>query len=930
MSILFEATKSKEIFVGRGPEREMFAEILDGKRPEWIVHIPGEGGIGKTRLLETLRQDVRKKYPRALVTQGLVDFYNVANQTGFGLLSEIAQAINPTLFENFFSAREQFDRLLENEPEPVQRQEASRRVLDAFLEDYKMLLSDGHKIVWLLDTCEEMGKVEEYLLEKLLPKIAELEETLFDEAQYDDAETVKRQTTIMIAGRKPLKFSEVLDGQILEWRLSNLSLSETEEFFKAAHEKAEIGVLSEEKLLGLYNITDGRPLYLALSYDWLKNEVGTIDELLSLKAPLGETLVGWVRRLDTLEKRAIRYAALAWRRMEPSLLGQLLDIDENKAISLIQQLGKFSFVKYRPQSDGQPGAFQLHDEMRDLINRYVDLQEGDIAKNKLLLQVIKWYEKRIDDDEMMAGKKLPSQGELRDDETRALLSEWLYYQCQQDLKKGFVKYDRLFRNAIHYLDLAFCDLLNREVERFRGLFNNQQKDDLDFKEALAAFRREQYGLAGTIWHSLVRKDDLIPNIKSTALMLLVELDSYAGKPNEAIEHAEEAEGIYLQLISSASTEEKSLFEAESGQLYNNRGYAYRVKGDMESALKYYEKALTAPGGRKKNIARTLNNMGFIYYLQGDMVKARTYVGRALQMRRDLNIPYELGLGYNTMGIIMEHGGRMDEAADLYQKAMSSFIEARSARGEALVAVNLGRIDRKTNHFEKAEDELLKAVKQFRSKGDIDNLIVALNELGCVYRQRGDADDANDWEKAEELFKESLSHSEAVGNIANQVDNLQDLSILYTRKAIALRKRGNESAEKFAGLARETAEKVGKLSEQHGYQYLLAKKERTLAELGFQEGDYEDAFSRYFEACRLMALAQESGGDSPILSQRRYEEMVDRLQEQLQSLLDPDTTREHAQIMLGKYAKLEPKEQKLLATLHSFLKAADDIAMKVRS
>jgi tetratricopeptide (TPR) repeat protein len=928
MSTLFQATKSKGIFVGREPERAMFAEIVDGKRPEWIVHIPGEGGIGKTRLLETLRQDVQKKYPRALVTRSLVDFYNVANQTGFGLLSEIAQSINPTLFENFFSAREQFDRLLENEPEPAQRQEASQRVLDAFLEDYKVLLSDGYKIVWLLDTCEEMGKVEEYLLERLLPQIAKLEKTLFDEAKPDEEEVVKRQTTVMIAGRKRLKFPDILDNQILEWHLRNLSLSETEEFFKAAHTKGEIDVLSGEKLLGLYNITDGRPLYLALSYDWLKNEVGTIDELLSLKAPLGETLVNWVRRLDTLEKRAIRYAALAWRRMEPSLLGQLLEINENKAIALIQQLSKFSFVKYRPQSDEQPGAFQLHDEMRDLINKYVDLQEGDIAKNKLLAQVIEWYEKRIDDDEMMAGKKLPSQGALRDDETRALLSEWLYYQCWQDHDQGFEKYDRLFRNAIHYLDLAFCDLLNREVERFRNSFSNQQKDDLRFKEALAAFRREQYGLAGTIWHSLVRQDDLMSNIKATALMQLVELDSYAGKPDEAIEHAEEAESVYQQLLLSASAEEKPQIEAGLGQLYNNWGYAYRVKGNLKGALEYYEKALATPGGREKNIARTLNNIGFIYFHQGDMVKARTYVGQALQMRRELKIPYELGLGYNTMGIIMEHGGRLDEAADLYHKATGSFAMASSARGEAMVAINLGRIDRVTNRFEEAEQELLKAVGLFKSKGDSDNLIDAMNELGCVHRQRGED---GDWEKSEELFKESLSLSEKVGNTAKQIDNLQDLSILYARRAITFQKlHEDRNADKFAGLARETAEKVGKLAEQYGYQYLLAKKERTLADLSFQDSNYEDAFGRYFEACRLMALAQESGGDSPILGQRRYEEMVDRLQEQLQSLPRLETTRKHARIMLDKYEKLDQKDQKLLATLRSFLEAADDIAMKVKS
>ena len=63
-------------------------------------------------------------------------------------------------------------------------------------------------------------------------------------------------------------------------------------------------------------------------------------------------------------------------------------------------------------------------------------------------------------------------------------------------------------------------------------------------------------------------------------------------------------------------------------------------------------------------------MGYVYFLQGDLVQARTYVGQALQMRLELQIPYELGLGYNTMGFIQEQNGRIDPAADLYRKALS--------------------------------------------------------------------------------------------------------------------------------------------------------------------------------------------------------------------------------------------------------------------
>ena len=177
MAITFQATESKSIFVGRDIERTIFADILVGKRSEWIIHIPGEGGIGKTRLLETLQDDAfNNKGGKTKITHEMIDFYNAANQTGFGFLSELARTIGSDLFQKFSTARSHFIALLESEPEPVQRHDAAQRVLDAFLDDYKALLMDGFRVVWLLDTCEEMGKAEEYVLDILLPQISQLEE----------------------------------------------------------------------------------------------------------------------------------------------------------------------------------------------------------------------------------------------------------------------------------------------------------------------------------------------------------------------------------------------------------------------------------------------------------------------------------------------------------------------------------------------------------------------------------------------------------------------------------------------------------------------------------------------------------------------------------------------------------------------------------
>jgi tetratricopeptide (TPR) repeat protein len=924
MTFEFKPTDSKEIFVGRDHKRDIFMQILSGdplSLPEWVIHIPGPGGVGKTRLLERLGEDALALSDlKILATENLVDFYKTTNQTVFGFLQTVVEQIGLAYFERFRSERKEFERLLSSEGEPEQRQEREGQVLEAFLQDYEELLRDGYKVVWLLDTCEEMHAVEGFVLDVLLSRIKVLEEKLHQEKEISEEEPITRQSIVVIAGRKQLDFPKGLSEEILEWKLAPLTLEQMENFFDGSR----LGSVSVEKIGQLHSLTGGHPLYVALSYDWLRNEVGTWEELLSLEEPLGEKLVKWVRRLDTDEKRAIFHSAVAWRRVEPSLLSTLLNLVDDEARKLIEQLSKFSFVKYRPSTENFPGAFQLHDEMRDLVQAHVLSQEGEDARHSLTEKIIAWYEGRINDQKILEGQRLPTQADLSPDEARALLAEWLFYQSKLDLEKAFEIHEKLFRNAIHYLDLDFADLLNQEVERFKDNLTAQQKSVLRFREALVAFRREDFVQADYIWHSLIRQNALHPKMRATTLMLLVELDAYIGKPNEALEHARESEKIYLTLLNKETDSEQcDLLENERGQLYNNWGYACRVKGDLDNALINYDKALKA-GGRRKNIARTLNNMGFVYLRQGDIVEARTHVGRALQIRRELKIPYELGLGYNTLGIIMEESGRLDNASDSYSKALSSFDAARSERGKALVLVNLGRIERTTNRYEQAIDYLKQAETVFKRKDDVDNLIKVYNELGCTYRDRGEN---GDWEKAEDYLKDSLDLTNRLNRAFERADNWEDLSILYVFMAEDARGRDDEAYETYAESARVAVKEVENLSEEQGFMYLLAKKERTLGDLDYEEEDYEQAFEHYFEACHLMAKAKRGGWLTPVLAERRFEQMVDRLQEQLQALPTQADTQKYTQRMLDRLDSQKKKVREELSILAEFLNAAKQMVEK---
>ncbi len=919
MAIDFEPTESKQLFVGRQDEMAAFGRILGGQQPEWIIHLSGVGGIGKTRLLEQFR-DIATGVEKTLVTTRLVDFYKVTNQAGFGLLQDIADQIGKERFSAFGAEREWFMSLLKTEPDPGERQEGVHRVTEAFLRDYQVLVEQGFRIVLLFDTCEEMHTAERFVLDSLLGGIHRVETQLIVQSAETEASEPHFRTTVVLAGRKRLEFSSELAHGTLILELPVLALEEIRKFFRQGGVGTEF--VSDDALSQLHVATEGRPLYVALSFDWLKNGVGTVAELLVLGEPFGQKLVGWVRRLETVEKQTILYAALAWRRMEPRLLARLLGTDGAKAQTIIETLSRFSFVKYRPpsESDGFRGAFQLHDEMRFLINEYVWPQEGKKTQEALLPQLVDWYEQEIGDLNLLDWETRPPT-----DEERSLLAEYLYYQCQIDLKRAFELHERLFRPASHHLDLAFCDLINQEMERFASTFSAMQQDDLRFREALVAFRREQFEDASRFWYSLLRRPDLRESVRATTLMLLVELEGYTGRYDEALEHAAEGEEAYKQLLQSeVGIEQHDFWKAELGQLYNNWGYIYRVKGEWARALEFYEKALEYKE-RRKNIARTLNNMGYIYFLQGKPVKAKSVVGRALHIRKELGIPYELGLSYNTMGYFMEVDGRLKEAVDSYEKAKWEFDAARSERGRALVLLNLGRLERILNEYDKSIASLQAAGVTFEEKRDKDHLVAALNELGCAFRQRGNE---GDWEAAEHNLGESLKLSRELGRRESEIENLEDLALLNYERSVRARERGNEeSATEFARKAREAAEQVGALAREAGDEYRKAKNERTLGDLEYAEDKYEAAFGHYLEASRLMARAPAREKHSSAWNQRRYEEIVDRMQEQLHGLPKSEDTARYANLVLERYNALSPEEQTRLQLVKAFLEETVQMAQK---
>lgn len=930
----FKPTSSKSLFAGRAEELQAFDDILNGRRPEWIVHVPGPGGLGKTRLLDQMR-DRSTGLSDVLVTDRLIDFYVPSNQTGFGMLQSIVTQLGSDHFPRFSEERQRYERLLVSEPEPDQRKEAADMVFAAFLDDVEKLLSRGYRIVLLFDTCEEMRGAEPWLIDWLLTSILDLERRLHEERLVltdDDTVEIGFQTKVVIAGRKHIDFTaRAYAAYVNVMGLSPLTLAEMTEVFRAGG--LDTSQVNDKELNLLHERSGGLPLYVALVFDWLMNEVGTIEDLLAEgTTPFTTRLIVWLpRRLRQEQGRAILYSALAWRRMEPSLMARLLEIEkEVEAEEVLFALTPFSFVKYRPPAPQERfrGSFQLHDEMRDLILREIWPMEGHQTQKEILKIIVAWYEARIGPELLAVQRRPQDTAERTVDEERSLLAEYLYYHCQLELEQGVSLHRKIFEYVIYYQDLGFAEMLNQELMRFRRDLPTEERDRLDNSRALVAFRREDSDKAQNLWRSLLRRNDLAPQLQAFVQTRLAALRAYKGDPDESHQLADQAIQLYEQLIDQAhSDEEKQRLRGDLAQAYNNRGFAYRMKGQYDDARKDYARALELPCHRK-DYAKTLNNLGYVNFLMGFFIRARSEVGQALQIRRNLGIPYELGFGYNTMGLIMEQSGRVDEAADLYRKALHAMEEARSERGRATVLQGRGRLNRVVNNFGDAETDLLNALAIADSKGNRDLLIGVLNELGCVYRQRGEP---GDWKKAEELLERSLAISEELGRVDAQADNWEDLSILYYRWWRAERKLiGEDEAAELLKRSQSTAEKAVELAQERSILYLEAKANRTLGGIAFERGHHDEAFDHYLDACLLMARVQldQAVSQSHVQIRRRFEEMADRLQERLQQL-DPDETIAQVDRLLPVLKRQDHKVQQVLVEVRLYLETARSLAVIIK-
>jgi hypothetical protein len=414
---------------------------LESQRGTSLLCVIGEGGVGKTRLLEAIMAS-EACLPNELIADKLVDFYDAEVHSELELASRLLQSINNRCSEEDRREFDEFRSLLAR----YRTQEAGavatdlrEKVKNAFFEAWARVTRRRPCVVFM-DTGERLGYLKQFGLGDIedLPQarvLDWLQEAIRDDAQLsrtlvvlacrprpdDLVQNLRKMATearvIELGGLSPEGIDEYFEQlrKALESKGNETTDSETKSLFvDAASSVGRLQEMGKHQLLG--KITGGSPVAMSMAAqlyldgggprDALEEMFDSAQSLAASREVLRNALVnglldytfGDVNISDPLQFLALMRKGMTAERLHavwyPDKAGTS-KIDEaglherQRCREVIEYLRQQSFVKTLPDN-----SIVLHDEIADWIDG-VRFESYPVATKKIYERLNTVYDREL-------------------------------------------------------------------------------------------------------------------------------------------------------------------------------------------------------------------------------------------------------------------------------------------------------------------------------------------------------------------------------------------------------------------------------------------------------------------------------------------------------------------------------------------------------
>jgi class 3 adenylate cyclase/tetratricopeptide (TPR) repeat protein len=225
-----------------------------------------------------------------------------------------------------------------------------------------------------------------------------------------------------------------------------------------------------------------------------------------------------------------------------------------------------------------------------------------------------------------------------------------------------------------------------------------------------------------------------------------------GQFAQAIEVAEQALAIV----------EDTAHYQEIAQVHNELGNAYDQFGQPEKATANFERGLLILEriGDEHGAAKIYNNLAIIYY-QTDLVLSEEYFNRYLDAMRRFGDVWGESTAYQNLGIVAYARGDYVRAIEQYQQSLKMKERLGDSLGIADCHINLGEVYR-------AQGEIAQAITHLKKGLVLAQQIAAHQAEAECYRQLAECYLAiNEPEHAVTICKNALNHAQKIGDRKEQ-------------------------------------------------------------------------------------------------------------------------------------------------------------------
>lgn len=835
-------------FVNRQEELEVIRHAIArvGERQAVLVH--GPGGIGKTRLL----QKVREEYARApsLIVTEVLDLCDVELRIPIRWENQVAQQLGEKqAFAGFLA---QYRELLEFEAREVSIETQAKyreQAHEAFVQGVNDVAGEK-RIVLLMDTLEDAqraGALWPHLL-SLMPRL--------------------NNVVWILAGRRCDDVRADVEARLgagnVHWLpLSGFDQHAADEYFDEYFKRPSVVSLDPEMREKIRLLTDGRPILMALAILWLENEMPlpeieqmSVSELQAMsRESLGrlqeEVKQALVRRLLTFSNTVDKVVLnMAWveRRFDAEIMRYLMGISE---ADVLDRLASLPFVKARPGE-----SYVTHDEMRDMTVQYTwPLVDSDgTLRRRIDQKMIEYYVQKTEELDAQVNELKRAQKEAAEaGDTKAALrafEEWseksrlrdvleterLFYTLRADRERGIQQFVETYDWATANSRVGFRDMLWEEVQHFEARFGRLEDFRVDVRGAKHLLDAGDAAAAKSKGAEILEQLAKTGDEKIETLVHLGNCALRLGRPLEAHDFYQQAHNLCTE-----QNLHRWLAVVENGL-----GLARRSSGNWDEAARHYQAGVDACekyGSPAHHLASALNNYAYVLGLRGRYDEAIAMCEQALNLRQDLGFWRGVGISYSTLGELYRYQMRYERALEYYAQALRIFEKPGDEDWEWLAVVYqeraiaqayAGELDEAWTGIRRALD----LCERYNTQA----LPWALNRAGRIARFR------KEYAESERLLQRGIAEAEKAGDIWFLLATMVELMELrYDRL------RGRADVQALRKEFEDLAVRIGEYEQQgYGFRDLFGRMRRILGHVLYDQGDYDQALSQYKEAYSLIA------------------------------------------------------------------------------